>query len=343
MGWASTHAVDLGRKGLVRLVLAALALQVAAGVGLAYAAGFDEVRSVLGRFAWPWVFAIAGSLMVSLVGYFEAYRGVFASAANWSLPARHLWAVTLAGFGGLLAHGATPLDLSALRTGGADKRETAVRVSAFSGLEYGVMAVGGCGAAIAVLLLGLHRPPPSFTLPWAIIPLPGLAIALWLARRYHSRLIARSGWRHGVGIFLESILVVTKLMGQPLRAPLAALGMAVFWAGDTCAAWCGMAAFGFRMNVAQLIVGFATGMLLTRRSMPLAGAGLFVVILPVTLWYSGAPLAVAVPGAFIYHVLSLWLPTPLSLATRRTLREMMAAATERPAGSRADARPGRAK
>jgi hypothetical protein len=65
-------------------------------------------------------------------------------------------------------------------------------------------------------------------------------------------------------------------------------------------------------------------MVFTRRSIPLAGAGMLAVILPVTIWCSGAPLAVAVPGVFAYHVLTLWLPTPLSLATLRTLRELMA-------------------
>lgn len=339
MGWASAHAVNLSRRGIVLVLVASLGLQLAAGVGLAYAAGFEAVRDVFSQFSGPWLLGIAGSLVVSVLGYYESYLGVFGSAANWSLPRRQVWAVALAGFGGLLAHGATPLDISALRTGGADNRETAVRASAFSGLEYGVMAIGGCGAAIAVLLLGLGRPPPSFTLPWAIIPLPGFAIAFWLARRYRDRLIAKAGWRHGVGIFLESIHVVRTVMVRPSHGHHAALGMAVFWAGDTCAAWCGLAAFGFRMNVAQFIVGFATGMVFTRRSMPLAGAGLLAVILPLTIWQSGAPLAVAVPGVFVYHLLSLWLPTPLSLATLRPLRDLMGPAALQATTARSDARP----
>jgi uncharacterized membrane protein YbhN (UPF0104 family) len=324
MGWASAHVLNLGRKGLFVLLIATLGLQLAAGVGLANAAGFGEVEHVLQRFAWPWLLAIAGAVAVSFAGYHEAYRGSF--GAQWQLPGPHRRAVALAGFGGFLAHGATALDVAALRAGGADRRDTAVRASAFGGLEYGVMAVAGCGAAIAVLVTGMHRPPPSFTLPWAIIPLPGFLVAFWLARRYHERLAGSTGWRNGLGIFLASIELVRQLFVAPLRRHSAVLGMTVFWAGDACAAWCGMALFGFHMNLAQLVVGFATGMVLTRRATPLAGAGLLSVALPVTVWYSGAPLAVAVPGMFVYQLLTLWLPTAVSLATMDTLRALVEAA-----------------
>lgn len=324
MGWTSAHVLDLGRRGLSVLLLTTLGLQLAAGIGLAYAAGFGEVEQVLGLFTWPWLLAIAGALAVSFAGYHEAYRGSF--GPEWQLPGHRRTAVALAGFGGFLAHGATALDVAALRAGGADRRDTAVRASAFGGLEYGVMAVAGCGAAIAVLVTGMPKPPPSFTLPWAIIPLPGFLVAFWLARRYRERLVDSTGWRKGVGIFLESIELVRELFAHPLRRHSAVLGMTVFWAGDTCAAWCGLALFGFHMDVAPLIVGFATGMVLTRRSTPLAGAGLLSVVLPVTVMLSGAPLAVAVPGMFVYQVLTLWLPTAISLATMDTLRTMMDAA-----------------
>jgi hypothetical protein len=336
MGWTSKHAVNLDRKALSMLLLAVLCLQVGAGVGMSYAAGFGSVREALGDFSWPWLLGITGSLALSFVGYYEAYLGAFPVPAGWSLPERQIRAVSMAGFGGLLAHGPTALDMAALRVGGADERDAAVRASAFGGLEYGVMAVGGCVAAIAVLLLGLRRPPPSFTLPWAIIPLPGFVLAFWLAERYLGRLSDEGGWRRGLCIFLESVQVVRGLFVRPVRRHSATLGMALFWVGDAGAAWCGLAAFGYRMNVAQLTVGFATGMVFTRRSTPLAGAGLLAVALTVTIWYSGAPLPVAVAGVFIYHVMSFWLPTSLSLATLERLRDLVTHEKARaPAGDRA--------
>ena len=49
--------------------------------------------------------------------------------------------------------------------------------------------------------------------------------------------------------------------------------MTLSWAADACATRAGLAMFGFRMNAAALFVGFATGMVFTRRTGPLAGAG----------------------------------------------------------------------
>ncbi len=63
-------------------------------------------------------------------------------------------------------------------------------------------------------------------------------------------------------------------------------------------------------------------MVFTRRTGPLAGAGVLTLVLPVTIMYCGAPLAPAVVGIFAYRVLALWLPVPVSLAALPTLRDM---------------------
>jgi hypothetical protein len=97
--------------------------------------------------------------------------------------------------------------------------------------------------------------------------------------------------------------------------------MALFWAADALAAWAGLAAFGFEMNAAALFVGFATGMVFTRRTGPLAGAGVLALVLP-TIWVSGAPFAVAVVGIFAYRVLALLMPMSVSLAALPTLKTM---------------------
>jgi hypothetical protein len=60
-----------------------------------------------------------------------------------------------------------------------------------------------------------------------------------------------------------------------------------------------------RMNAAALIVGFGTGMVFTRRTGPLGGAGILTLVLPPALWYSCASSAAAAVGAFTYQVLSL--------------------------------------
>lgn len=91
------------------LVLAA-ALQLAAGVGLAYVAGFSTVHAVLGRFNWVWLPAIVGALGVSFAGYYYAYEGMFTVAGGPTLKAWQMRTVVTVGFGGFLAHGGGEID-----------------------------------------------------------------------------------------------------------------------------------------------------------------------------------------------------------------------------------------
>ena len=316
--------VHVRRRGTLLAVLAGVAilLELAAGTGLAYLAGWSTIRAVLGNFDGVWLIAVAGGLLVSIAGYHFAYRGIFRVQGGPTLPRRQMRAVVAAGFGGFLAHGGGALDQYALQAAGADEDEAKARVAALGGLEHGVLAIGGTAAAIAVLVTGRGAPPADFTLPWAVIPIPGFLIAFWAAPRYAGRFRDRAGWRGKLAIFLDSICMIRELFTHPLRWASALCGMALFWAADAFAAWAGMATFGFRMNAATLFVGFATGMVFTRRTGPLAGAGVLALVLPVTIWVSGAPFAVAVAGIFVYRVLALLLPMPVSLAALPTLQAM---------------------
>jgi hypothetical protein len=309
---------------LARLVVLAALLELAAGTGLAYVAGFRQVRAVLGDFDWPWLAGLFGALFVSFVGYYHAYRGIFRVEGGPALPGRQMRAVVAAGFGGFLAHGGGALDRYALEAAGAEQADAKARVAGLAGLEHGVLAIGGCGAAIAVLVTGQGQPPPDFTVPWAVLPVPGFLLAFWAAGRYRRRWrrTGREGWRAAAGRFLDSVHLVRELFLHPWRSGPAVLGMALFWAADAFAMWAGLAAFGYQMGAAALVVGFATGMVFTRRTGPLAGAGVLALVLPLSAWYCGAPLAVAVVGVFAYRVLALCLPLPASLAVLPTLRRM---------------------
>jgi hypothetical protein len=316
------HHMERHASALAMLLVLAAVLQLSAGVGLAYVAGFSSVRAVLGDFHWVWLIALVGALGVSFPGYYYAYEGMFTVAGGPTLRGPQMRAVVTVGFGGFLAHGGGVLDQYALEAAGADKREAKTRVSGLAGLEHGVLSLGGTATAIAVLAQGSGQPPLDFALPWAVIPVPGFLIAFWAAERYRDRFRGREGWHGSLGNFLESIHLIRVMFTHPRRYGIALAGMALFWAADAFAAWAGMAAFGFGMNAASFFVGFATGMVFTRRTGPLGGAGVLALCLPLTLWYSGAPLAVAIVGIFTYRVLALWLPMPAALALLPTMRKM---------------------
>jgi hypothetical protein len=314
----------LDRSPLVHglLIAATALLQVSAGVGMAYLAGFHRVWVVLGRFDWVWLLGLLGGLAVSFVGYYYAYVGLYVVDDGPSLPDRDLRAVVVAGFSGFLAHTGAEVDHYALRRAGADERESKVRVWALGGMEHGILSILGTVAAIIVLAQGFTVPPLDVTLPWAVIPVPGFLIAFFLAERYRDRFRRSGGWKGSLGVFLDCIHLIRQMFRHVDRYWFALGGMALFWLADGFAAWCGLACFGYQLNGARFAVGLATGALFTRRTGPLAGAGVLMVVLPLTLWYSGAPLDVAVVGIFVFRVLSVWLPMPLSLASLRVFKRL---------------------
>jgi hypothetical protein len=320
--WLSVPHMSRGGAGLSMLIALAVLLQLAAGVGLAYVAGFSQVGAALGNIRWGWLCALVGGLLVSFAGYYCAYRGIFRVEEGPTLSHRPMLAVVVAGFGGFFAHGRGALDQYALEAAGAVRRDAQVRATALAGLEHGVLAIGVCGAAIAVLVSGLAQPPADATVPWAVIPVPGFLIAFWAAGRYKARFRDRAGWRGALAAFLDSVYLIRVLFLRPHRWAWALLGMALFWAAEAFAAWAALAALGVRMNVAALIVGFGTGMVFTRRTGPLGGASVLVLVLPPALWYSGAPLAAAVAAVFIYQFLFQWLPMVPALTLLPTLRAM---------------------
>jgi hypothetical protein len=319
---ASRAPLRGGTLSVALLITVATLLELSAAAGLAYLAGFASVRAALGRFNPAWLAALAGSLTISFIGYYFAYQGVFTVEGGPNLTGRQMRAVVVAGFGGFFVHGASKLDRYALEAAGADRNEAMARTSALAGMEYGVLALGGTATAIAAIASGLNV-PPDFTLPWAVAPVPGFGVAFWFAERYRDKFCGQPGWRSALGTFLRAVHLIRELFTHPLRWGCAALSMALFWIADAFSMWAGLAMFGFMMNGAALFVGFATGMVFTRRTGPLGGAGILTLVLPVAIWYCGAPLPVAAVGAFAYRLLAFWLPLPGSMAALPTLRAMV--------------------
>jgi hypothetical protein len=320
--YLSGHHIERGWRALGTLLAVASLLELAAGLGLASIAGFSQVAAALAHFNGRWLLVLPGAWAISYFGYYHAYRGVFGVGAGPDMRKRDVAVVALAGFGGFLAYRGGSLDRHALRTAGASEQDAKIRVAALAGLEQGALALAGCGVSVAVLVAGLPGIPASASLAWAVAPIPGLLIAFWLADRCRDRVTGDTGWRAMLCTFLGSILVISELFSRPLRWGPAILGMTVFWLADAAAAWAALAAFGFGMNAAALFIGFASGMVFTRRVGPLAGAGILALVLPLTISYCGAPLATAVVGVFAYRILSLWLPAPSWIAALPALRKV---------------------
>lgn len=306
--------------GLIGLVVL---LYAAAVVGMAYVAGFHAVGRRLAHAQWWWLAPAAAGVAVAFGGYLVAYRGMKRVEGGPELDMRVRLPVVAAGFGGFLVRGGTALDEFAMRAGGADKRDAKVRINSLAGLEHGVLALIACAASIAAWALGKEIPRSDFTKPWAIIPPIGLVLAIVLAQRYRDRLRERDGWRGKAGIFYDAIHLVFGQFRHPRRHGGAVAGMTVYWAGDMFALWAATAAFGFKMTALSVIVALATGMVFTRRTAPLGGAGVVTVALVPTLWYGAAvPYAAATLGVAAYRLFTLFGPMIGALAGLPALREL---------------------
>ena len=321
-GFLSGHKIERGWQAFGLLLALATLLEFAAGTGLAYVAGFGRVGVLLSQARWQWLLILPPAWAISYLGYYQGYSGVFRIGAGPVLPRRTLAAVALAGFGGFLACGSGSLDGYALRAAGASRAGARVKVASLAGLEQGALAIVGCGVAIVALTALRSAVSAGAALAWAVVPVPGFIVAFWLASRYRGHFGDSTGRRAVAGTLFESIHVLRGLFTHPVRWSPAIIGMAVFWAADAVAVWAGLETFGFGMNAVALFIGFASGMVFTRRTGPLAGAGVLALILPLTISYCGAPLAVAILGVFAYRIISLWLPVPLWLAVLPALRSL---------------------
>jgi hypothetical protein len=321
--WFSTHHLDWSWRALLGLAGVMALLYAAAVVGLAYVGGFSAVKVRLEHAQWWWMAPAFGALVLAFAGYYFAYRGINSAEEGAELAPKSLLAVVAAAFSGFLAHGATALDEFAMRAGGADEREAIVRVGALTEFEQAVLAMIVCPAAIVAVLLGVHHPRPDFTWPWAVIPPPAFVIGILIAERYHSRFINRGGWRRRLGMFLRSAHIVYAVLRNPRKHGIAVIGMALFWGGEMFAVWSATAAFRFHMSALMAIVGLGTAMIFTRRTAPIAGAGLLTLALVPSLWYaSGVPFSAALLGGAAYNFLTLWAPLPAALAAIPRLRQL---------------------
>jgi uncharacterized membrane protein YbhN (UPF0104 family) len=318
------HHLEHEPQHLFILMLLAGVLSLSAAIAVAWVAGFGAVAHVLRHTNLYWFpFAMAGAVAAH-VGYVFAYREIAHVDKGMRISAFRAGAVVAAGFGMFFPRGGFAVDLEALEDLGVPREEARVRVLGLGSLEYAVLSAGAC--ACAIILLVRHYPAErAVTLSWTIgVPagtfLAILAVAYrdWLCRGRLGKILRPA---------LDAIYVVGQIVASPRRHGLKAFsGMALYWAGEVFVLWICLTAFTRHSpSVPAVVVGYATGYALTRRTLPLAGAGAVEALLPFALHWVGYPLAAAVLAVFAYRVFNLWLPLGPSAAALVALRR-------RPAG-----------
>jgi uncharacterized membrane protein YbhN (UPF0104 family) len=281
-----------------------------------WVAGFDQVAARLQDVDPVWFATAFGAELVAYVGYIFAYREVARIEPGCKLPTRDLLAAVAAGFGSFVARGGFAVDVHAFKQAGLSDQEVRVRVLGLGALEYALLAPAACVVAIQLLADG-HSPSLGLTLPWAIAVPLGFVAALWTVEKRET-LRVHPGRRRHLAQALDSVYVLKRMFAQPKHL-LGPLGSAVYWFGDIFCLWACLQAFTHGTpNISLLLLGYATGYALTRRTLPLGGAGAVDALLPFALSWCGISLAAAVLAVFAYRVFNLWLPTvPAAFGLRR--------------------------
>jgi uncharacterized membrane protein YbhN (UPF0104 family) len=318
---------------LTALVLVAAALAAGALIGVAWRVGFGKTLHGLVHPHWLWLGVAVAGEVVAYLGYTAAYRHVAGAEDGAELEVPKAAALVAAGFGVFIHGGGFALDREALRRAGLSEREARRRVLGLGALEYAVLAPAALVAAVVVLLW--HRTiSSSLTLPWIVGPPAGGALAL-TALHFKTRV---RGWPlvgRPLEHWLNALDLVLSLARSPRRHAAAFVGTLAYWAGDIFCLWSTLHAFSAHTPpVAQLVVGYATGYALTRRALPLGGAGIVEALLPFALGWLKIALAPALLAVFAYRLINLWLPMIPALAGLPTLRRLERARPRRRVAAR---------
>lgn len=304
---------------------------VVAGIGaaaIAAAWGFGAFADAWSSLHWGWLaLAVCGALL-SVGAYTISYRAVLSVRDGPSVqPALALRAV-LAGFAPFAAGGGFALDKRVFHAVEADEESATVRVLGLGALEWALLAPAAWVSAVVLLAVGDSRPMPSLLWPWAIAVPIGFALGFWLAApARRDRLAAKNGrWRRHLGRGLEAVGILLRLSVKFSSCWVAWLGMGLYWALDIASFYGALRFVGIHLNVGELILGYATGYALTRRSSPLAGAGATEVLMTFALHWVGQPVLPALAGVVVYRAFNLVLSTIPATLVRPRIKPLIEAA-----------------
>jgi uncharacterized membrane protein YbhN (UPF0104 family) len=328
-------AFRLARDRLERhpllIVVVPTVLALGAVALLADLAGGERLDRAAQNLHPAWLALCLGGQLLAYAGYVLVVRDTARVDDGPTLTFGESLRTVVAGFGVFAAtrtSGGFAVDYWALRNAGENRDGAVARVLALGALEYAVLAPAALVSAITLLVDG-EDVPLSLTLPWLAV-IPGALVAVWLSSPKRAPRYSDPGdggrvrqwFAHAVA---GLSILRTMFVAPPREHGLGVLGAAAYWAGDIACLWGALQVFGNpRLSVPALIVGYATGYVLTRRSLPAGGAGIVEIAMTFALHWVGFPFVRALLGVVVYRLFNLWLPMLPALAVLPQVNEMRA-------------------
>jgi uncharacterized membrane protein YbhN (UPF0104 family) len=234
------------------------------------------------------------------------------------------------GFGPLATRGGFAIDRRALGALEGDSERGSWRVLGLGALEWALLSPAAWVAAIVLLVTGDPRPMASLLWPWITLVPVGFGVVLWLAQPHNrDRICARGGpRRRALRRGLEGVWLLIPLARGFRRTWPAWAGAALYWALEIAVLYSGVRFIGLRANVGEIVLAFATGYALTRRTMPLGGAAVTEVLMTFALHWVGQPVAGALAAVVVYRCLNFLLPAIPALVMLPRIAPLLVAAEE---------------
>jgi uncharacterized membrane protein YbhN (UPF0104 family) len=304
-------------------------LALGAVVGLADLAGGERLDRAARNLHPGWLGLCLGGELLAYAGYVLAVRDTARVDNGPTLSFGRSLQAVVAGFGVFAAtrtSGGFAADYWVLRSAGEDRAGAVARVLALGALEYAILAPAALCSAIAILVDGEHV-SLTLTLPWLAV-IPGAIAAVWISSPERARRYSNPGdggrTRQALAHAVAGLAILRSMFVAPPREHgLGLIGTAAYWAGDIACLWGALQFFGNpRLSIPALILGYATGYVLTRRSLPAGGAGIVEIALTFALHWVGFPFVRALLGVVVYRLFNLWLPILPALAVLPAVNEL---------------------
>jgi uncharacterized membrane protein YbhN (UPF0104 family) len=314
------------RNVLVLLVAGGLAM--AAAMGLADMAGYSRLVDAVQDVVPIWFAVCFAGEVVAYVGYVLALRDIARVDGGPVLSLRLSMRTVVAGFGVFAAThaaGGFSVDYWMFRRSGLRRREAVARVLALGALEYAVLAPAALVCAVVLLFGTGGHIQHAMTYPWLAV-VPGLLAALWVSSpKRAERFSDPAGGGRVREWFAHLVAGIWKLRCMLVRPRLHGLGVAgvsLYWFGDIACLWAALKIYNAELSTPALVLAYATGYVLTRRSLPAGGAGVVEMLMTFALVWVGVPLAPALLGVVTYRLFNFWLPVIPALAALPAVRRM---------------------
>ncbi len=319
--------LDLERRNFLILLVAG-GLAMAAAMGLADMAGYTRLVDAVQDVVPTWFAVCLGGQIIAYLGYVLAVRDIARVDGGPLLSLRLSMRTVVAGFGVFAAThaaGGFSVDYWTFRRSGLRRREAVARVMALGALEYAVLAPAALVCAVVLLFGTGGHVQHAMTYPWFAV-VPGILVAIWAssptrAARFQSSEDAgriRGLLAHAVA----GIVMLRSLLTRPRAHGLGVVGVSLYWLGDIACLWAALKIYNAELSTPALVLAYATGYVLTRRSLPAGGAGLVEVLMTFALIWVGVPIAPALLGVITYRLFNFWLPVIPALAALPAVRRM---------------------